>query len=255
MEKRNASAFSLRYCHNILTILTVAQSQFREIISAPDAWLFTDSEHEDDDDISSPLTLPSTNSARRLKALVEQITDRYSPLPDFATRTRFLIDVQLPILESYLSRIGASLDAFETLSFAFVRAVPGALQTVAIGGAGSDMSVKVDTERLTSGVEGLQRLGKALISARFMEGTLRQWGEELFFLELWTEINKRASLRSRAEASASLPEPAANDEGPEETIFQELVDRFATLAKRAEDMILQQVCGEVERGLRAHLSA
>lgn len=189
-----------------------------------------------------------------MKGLVEQITDRYSPLPDFATRTKFLIDVQLPILEAYLSRIGSSLDAFETLSFAFVRAVPGALQTVAIGGSGSDAGVKLNTEKLTSGPEGLLRLGKALISARFMEGTLKGWGEEVFFLELWTEINKRASLRSRAEASGSLPDTFTSEESPEETIFQELIDKFSVLCKRTEDMVVQQVCGEVERGLRAHLS-
>ena len=61
--------------------------------------------------------LRSTNSARRVKALVEQVTgefdvltplqhilttalDRYSPLPHFTQRTSFLISVQLPLLES-----------------------------------------------------------------------------------------------------------------------------------------------------------
>lgn len=104
--------------------------------------------------------------------------DRYSPLPHFTQRTRFLISVQLPLLEQYHSRISSSLDAFETLSSAFVRAVPGALG-VSIGAGGVEESVNVDTGKLTSGVEGVQRLCKALVSARFVEGAMERWGDEL----------------------------------------------------------------------------
>lgn len=109
--------------------------------------------------------------------------DRYSPLPHFTHRTRFLISAQLPLLESYHSRISSSLDAFETLSSAFVRAVPGALG-VNIGGGGAEGSVRVDTGRLTAGVEGVQRLCKALVSARFVEGAMESWGEELVSLTI-----------------------------------------------------------------------
>ena len=100
---------------------------------------------------------------------IEGETDRYSPLPSFAQRTRFLIHVQLPILEQYYSRISSSLDAFETLSSALVRAVPGAL-----GVEGT----KTDSRKLTGGVEGSQRLCKALLSARYVESAMQRWGEE-----------------------------------------------------------------------------
>ncbi|KAF7978890.1 hypothetical protein HWV62_44393 [Athelia sp. TMB] len=227
-----------------------AEDQYNELISAPDAWLIV----EDAEAESSEHDMRSTNSARRLKALVEQVTDRYSPLPHFTHRTRFLISVQLPLLEQYHARISSSLDAFESLSAAFVRAVPGALG-VAIGG-GAEGSVRVDTGRLTAGIEGVQRLCKALVSARFMEAAMDSWGEELFFLELWTEINQRASLRARAQAESSLPDPSPiEEEAPESTIFEELVLQYAKLAVRAEDIIVQQVCGEVEQGLKAHFSA
>ena len=64
------------------------------------------------------------------------------------------------------------------MSSAFVRAVPGALG-VNIGGGGAEGGMKVDTGRLTSGVDGVQRLCKALVSARFVEGAMEGWGEEL----------------------------------------------------------------------------
>lgn len=169
---------------------SVAMNQYMEIISASDAWLISDDSDDtptDDPDttnggprIAHP-QLKSTNSARRVKHLVEQITDRYSPLPQFSQRTRFLIAVQLPILESYHARIQSSLDAFETLSSSFIRAVPGAL-TGDAGGSGSAAGGGVnDSRRLTSGVEGVQRLCKALISARYLSAAMEAWGEDLVY--------------------------------------------------------------------------
>jgi len=82
------------------------------------------------------------------------------------------------------------------------------------------------------------------------------WGEELFFLELWTEINHKASLRSRAESIASLPDPkGAHSDVPEGTIFEELVSQYDKLSERAEELIIQTICAEVEVGLKAHFSS
>ncbi|KAJ7275473.1 TIP-1 family-domain-containing protein [Mycena haematopus] len=228
-----------------------AENQYHEIISSIDAWQIA--AEESGEEAGHLRELRSTTSARRLKALVEQVTDRYSPLPHFAQRTRFLINVQIPILENYYGRISASLDAFETLSSALIRAVPGAL-SVSLGR--DDGSVRVDAHRLTDGVEGVQRLCKAWLSARYMEAAMEGWGEELFFLELWTEINRRASLRSQALAASSLPDPRAPGSAvPQETVFEELVTQYRGLVHRAEDMIVAQVCGEVEGGLKAHFVA
>jgi RAD50-interacting protein 1 len=101
------------------------------------------------------------------------MADRYSPLPNAAHRMDFLVSIQLPLLSQYQSRITSSLDAFETLSSAFVRVVPGAL--------GRDPSRVSDssTKRLTSGIEGVQRLCKALISSKYILNALVTWGEDL----------------------------------------------------------------------------
>ena len=102
--------------------------------------------------------------------LMLQVADRYSPLPEYSQRTRFLIVVQLPLLESYHGRISSSLDAFETLSSSLMRAVPGAL------GSGDGRG---DSRKLTAGVEGVQRLCKALVSAKYLAGAMEMWGEDL----------------------------------------------------------------------------
>ncbi|KAI8995431.1 TIP-1 family-domain-containing protein [Trametes punicea] len=226
-----------------------AMDQYLEVISAPDAWLIADEDADADDDVRAvDRELRPTNSARRVKALVEQVTDRYSPLPQYAQRTRFLIVVQLPLLESYHARISASLDAFETLSSTLMRAVPGALGAGVTDGHGGA------SRRLTAGVEGVQRLCKAWVSAKYVAKAMEAWGEDLFFLELWAEINRRANLRTKAEAVSSLPNPREReDEPPEGTIFEELVRHYNALADRAEEMIVQCVTGEVEAALKSHL--
>ncbi|KAK0465211.1 TIP-1 family-domain-containing protein [Desarmillaria tabescens] len=227
-----------------------AEDQYHEIISTPDAWQIAEDERSRH--LSNKLQARHTRSSTD-NTVDTLILDRYSPLPNFTQRTRFLISVQLPILELYHGRILSSLDAFETLSSALVRAVPGALG-VNLGGK-EDSSVNVDTRSLTSGVSGVQRLCKALLSANYLEISMEAWGEEVFFLELWIEIKKRASLRARAQADPLLPDPKVEeDQLGQETIFGELITHYRMLSVRAQDMIVQQVCAEVEGNLRPHLT-
>ena len=77
-----------------------------------------------------------------------------------------------------------------------------------------------------------------------------------FFLELWEEINRRANLRTKAEAVPSLPNPSGASEDPHEgTIFEELIRHYQELVERAEDMIVASVTNEVEGELKAHLQS
>lgn len=63
-------------------------------------------------------------------------------------------------------------------------------------------------------------------------------------------------MRSRAEAASSLPDPKTNGgEVPEGTIFEELVVQYNQLEARAEDLIVQSVCNEVEAGLKTHFNS
>ncbi|KAG6866034.1 hypothetical protein C0991_009443, partial [Blastosporella zonata] len=236
------------YCLDSKEIIIVAEEQYHDLIGTPDAWLVAGADHEHDDNPQGDVK--ATHSARRLCSLLEQVTDRYSPLPRFTQRTSFLLVVQLPLLSYYHGRIISSLDAFETLSSAFVRAVPGAL---GVNLGKEEGSVHVDNRGLTSGIEGVQRLCKALLSAKYVETAMRGWAEELFFVELWTEINHNLELRSRAISSPLLPDPAADGgEIPEDTVFDELIAQYERLVTRAESMVVQQVCGEIENLLKAH---
>jgi hypothetical protein len=38
------------------------------------------------------------------------------------------------------------------------------------------------------------------------------------------------------------------------TLFEELISRYKKVVKKAEDMIVQQVCGEIEAALKVHFT-
>lgn len=264
----------------MLTASTVTDDQCNEIIHSSTAWQVSDDGH--DDEALNQNELKSTNSARRIKVLLEQITgklkglelcnllltyytvlylDRYRPLPRFDHRIRFLLNVQMPILQQYYTRISDSLDAFETLSSFLVRAVPGALA----GQSGHGQ----DTRRMTSGVEGIQRLIKAMISASWIASALKSWGEDLvskiligrilqnsqlllqFFLELWKSIREKSALQAIVSNRTEIPD--LKHAGDEATVFQVILTKYSNLEDRAENMIVSQICGEVETALKAHL--
>ncbi|GMK56795.1 hypothetical protein CspeluHIS016_0306350 [Cutaneotrichosporon spelunceum] len=192
-----------------------AETQLNKIISSPTAWTVSDTADDDD------LTLPATESARQVRALLESITDRYSPLPALESRVAFVRIVQLPLLAAYHQRVAGSLDAFETLSSAFVRAVPGAL------------GQRAPDARLT-GTAGMERLLKAYVSADYILAALRTWSDDILF----------------AEMSADL----APDSDSPPSIWDGTAAKYGAVRARAEDMVVRLASSEVEAELRDHLT-
>ncbi|KAF8203135.1 TIP-1 family-domain-containing protein [Pholiota molesta] len=206
-------------------------NQYNEVIKAPDAWSMADEAEE-------------VNHSRD--------ANRYSPLPRAMQKAHFLVLIQLPLLEEYHDRISSSLVAFETLSSIFVRSVPGALNF----SVRETTSNQDDPRNRTSGTSGANSLCKALLSASYMEACLEEWGEEMFFLQLWTEFNTDPDLRQWAQKSPLLPSLTDFDaSAPGETVFKEITSRYHQLTVRAEDMLVQLICSEIEQGLRAHRMA
>ncbi|EJD04214.1 uncharacterized protein FOMMEDRAFT_167449 [Fomitiporia mediterranea MF3/22] len=215
-----------------------AEDQYYDILNFHDPWQLSD----DSEEAATGTDLLSTISARRIKTLIEQITDRYRALPHFLHRTRFVITVQLPILKLYHTQISETLDGFESLSSYFMRSVPGALP--------GQMGHRQDGKS-TEGVEGARRILKAYISAKWMATVMANWGEDIFFLELWHQICEKSSLRILVADIDTLPNPRTVKD--DSTIFDELVALYKKLTERAESMLIRQISGDVETDLKVHL--
>jgi RAD50-interacting protein 1 len=67
-------------------------------------------------------------------------------------------------------------------------------------------------------------------------------------------MNQEPSLRARATDNTLLPVPTTQGDLPNNTLFDELISRYQKLVSRTEDMIVQQMCGEVESALKVHFS-
>jgi succinylglutamate desuccinylase len=76
-----------------------------------------------------------------------------------------------------------------------------------------------------------------------------------FFLELWSDIHHNQALRELAQANLFFPKL-----GPEnvdvlhDTIFEVFINKYTALIIRAENMIVQQICNEIESRLKAHFN-
>lgn len=220
-----------------------ADDQYNEIISSGDTWTISDTDtmlEEDDDTPKSELR--PTLGARQVQALLEQVTDRYTSLPSIKFKLPFLARIQLPLLEMYHARLLGSLDAFETLSSSFMRAVPGALA----GHAGHN-GLSVEQGQMTSGTGGLQRLCKAWVSAAWMQETLSRWDDDPTFIELLAQLRADPSSLRQARSLQGM-----RVDGP--AIFEVMSKRFEALSGRAEEMMVRHISMEVERDLKPHLT-
>ncbi|SPO23851.1 uncharacterized protein UTRI_03618_B [Ustilago trichophora] len=186
-----------------------ALRRFEEIMNSPDAWAIgsSDSLADDDEQIfySSLSDNPpsaeeeggqrTTKSARSTIEILDSVSERYRPLPSLSQRLSFLAIVQLPILRSYAQRLTRSLDAFESLSSAFARAMPG--EIVSGGGPASLVSGGADSD-MVKGLRGLGRLVKALLSAQYVCSELERWSETAAFVEMSESLHSTEEGRALA---------------------------------------------------------
>ncbi|KAG0635592.1 TIP-1 family-domain-containing protein [Tuber brumale] len=219
-----------------------ALSRYHNILDAEDAWVI-------DYESVEPKETKPTKSAIRLRDLLETVTDRYRPLTSFTQRLRFLIDIQISILDQYHDRLYSSVEAFKMLSSSIARAVQG--------------TSKEEVQSLT-GISGLERLCKVYGSTMFMENCMRDWGEDIFFLELWEELQERARKAQRNNATQNLAgtmnvQEVANftssavASGEEDgALFDETAGSYKALRTTTEDMIIDLLIGGIKEELRGY---
>jgi hypothetical protein len=219
-----------------------ALSRYQTILAAPDAWTL-------DYDSVEPFDSKPTKSAIHLKDLLETVTDSYRPLISFSQRLRFLIDIQISILDQYHERLNSSVEAFRVLSSSIARAVQG--------------TSKEEVQSL-SGLAGLERLCKVYGSAMHMENCMRDWSEDVFFLELWEDLESRASkgtpnkalagnMNIRDVASVTSSALTSGNDDDDGALFDETAGAYKRLRQKTEEMLVDLVVGNVKGELKAYV--
>lgn len=149
-----------------------AISRYQEILDDPKSRAI------DYDGVERNRTKP-TSGAIRVNDILENTTDRYRQLLSFSQKMRFLMDIQLAIFDRYHNYLFDHLKTYQTNSHTVGRAVTGQVASEAMG------------------ITGLETLTKIFGSAEYLERKMTDWSDDVFFLELWEELQDRASQNTR----------------------------------------------------------
>ncbi|KAI9844885.1 MAG: hypothetical protein M1837_005171 [Sclerophora amabilis] len=208
-----------------------ALARYQSIIDSKDGT-------EIDHDSFEPGVTKPTKAAIRVNDLLETITDRYRPLSSFSQKLRFLIDIQIAIFDKFHHRLRSGLDAYLAATSSVVRAVQG---------------VSKDDKASARGISGLERLCRIYGSAEYLEKAMEDWSDDLFFLELWDELQDRArrSTGSKLAGPMSLEDVAertsnaVGSEADSGALFDETADAYKRTRVQAEEVIIELLVSNI----------
>ena len=242
---RGLAYFSMDTCGYFDQWLAVerefALSRYQSIIDTPD------SKELDYDSVSYDATKP-TKAAIRVNDLVDTVTDRYRTLASFSSKLRFLMDIQIAIFDQFLGRLRASLEAYITMTSSIGRRMQG-------------VSKEEQTE--LHGVKGLDHICRVFGSADYLERAMRDWSDDVFFLELWEELQQRVKTRNRVsrnlgelqeikqKTSAAVGDDESNGE-VQGALFDETATSYHNLRVRSEGVLVETLTYNIREALRSY---
>lgn len=247
---RGLSHFLLTDCGHFTRWLSAekdfALQRYMAIVASSDAGDL------DYDAVSADLPKP-TASALRVNDLLETITARYRPLASFRQKLRFLLEIQIEIFDLYHRRLADALQAYLTATSGLART----LQTTL---------AKEDPAADLQGVRGLDRLARVFGSADYLERAMRDWSDDVFFLEMWVELDRRSreggGAQNNAQAAKKHLRVLSQDRstGPDEipdvitngALFDETAASYERLRRRSEHVITEAVTSQLNSALRPY---
>lgn len=176
--------------------------------------------------------------------------DRYRPLPSFSKKLRFLIDIQIALFDLFHARLASSLEAYLTLTSTLTA-------SLARAGSRAAESSQPDLHSLA----GIERLTRVYGSAEYLEKKMRDWSDDVFFLELWEELQDRARAHAgkknlagsmSVEQVADKTSSAVGNEDAGGALFDETAGAYRRLRIRAESIMTDQFIQDVRGSLKAY---
>jgi hypothetical protein len=249
-EKWNGLAWEVLTKHNwfdrwLQVEKDFALSRYKDIIDT------TDSGQIDYDGLEPNATKP-TKAAIRVNDLLETITDRYRPLSSFSQKLRFLMDIQITIFDQFHGRLHSGLEAYLAMTSTIGRTVQGS-----------------DPQGSLEGVAGLERLCRIFGSAEYLEKKMQDWSDDVFFLELWSELQDR--VRSNTDGGMNVVGPMSVAELAQRTshavaenfnngqrpmvdgaLFDETASAYRRLRLRSENILISTFASEVQSSLKSY---
>ncbi|CAK3972207.1 rint-1 family [Lecanosticta acicola] len=216
-----------------------ALKRYHSIIESPE------SAELDFDAFGSETTKPS-KAAICVNDLLETITERYRNLSSFSQKVKFLIKIQIEIFDQYYKRLSGGLEAYQTATTTIGRRVQGLS--------------KEDLAKL-EGVNGLDYLCRIFGSAEYLERAMRDWSYDVFFLELWAELDYRSKNKDTisgkldfhdVQQKTSSALGAENDGGLEGALFDETAGNYHRIRDQSEAALNATLKYDFQQALRPY---
>ncbi|EJT75844.1 RINT-1 family protein [Gaeumannomyces tritici R3-111a-1] len=200
-----------------------------------------------DYDYGGPGKTKPTFAASRVTDLLKSVTSQYERVRRFSHRLRFLIDIQLAILDEFHDHLRGSLEAYMSLTSTFARTLQGATkeQLAALEGTGS-----------------LEVLCKVYGGADHVVNALEDWSNEEFFIVFWQELQGRAKKKEGQESLAGglsfddvkeRTSAAVGSDGDGAVIFDEIIAAYNARRKAALNLIISSLADAHYTAFRPYL--
>jgi hypothetical protein len=232
-----------------------ALERYQAIMTAPDA------RNIDYDFAASGKTKP-TFAAVRVVDLLRSVTTQYERVRRFSHKLRFLLDIQLNILDEYHDHLRGTLEAYLSITSTVGRA----------------FGVTKEQLAALEGTGALETLCRVYGSADHIVNTLKDWSNEevrsisapsyllanpcQFFVDLWEQLQARAKttedqsnlaggmsydhVRDRTSSTVGT----ADDSG---VLFDETIAAYSQRRKRAEEFLSEALIDSHRKAFKAYL--
>ncbi|KAI9822495.1 MAG: hypothetical protein M1827_000214 [Pycnora praestabilis] len=196
-------------------------------------------------DLLNSVTGSYWSQAVSMVLVLRLLIDEYRLMVSFSHKLRFLIDIQITIFDLFHDRLNESLEAYLSMTNALALAMN---------------PVSKDERAKAQGIGGLDCLCRVYGSADYLERAMSDWSDDVFFLELWQEIQHRARKRQGPNLAHNLTrqeviERASSAVGAEDesgALFDETSGAYRKLRSRAEGLLVDQLVHDNREALRPY---
>lgn len=136
---------------------TFAMERFQDILDTPNSGQI-------DYDSTGPGRTKPTHGAEAVEELLTSTTKLYKRLRKFQYKLRFLIDIQVSIVDLYHNRLRDSLDVYQSITSTVGRTIHG---------------YSAEEQQKLQGTGGLESLCKVYGSADYLIALLNDWSNDL----------------------------------------------------------------------------
>ncbi|KAF4126036.1 RAD50-interacting protein 1 [Geosmithia morbida] len=206
-----------------------AMDRYRSILDAPDS-------RNIDYEYAADGRMKPTYGAVRVTDLLRSVTSQYNRLRKVRHKVRFLVDIQVDILDDFDGRLRGSLEAYQSMTSTLGRTLHGATK-----------------EELAAldGIGGLESLAKVLGSSDHIITTLKDWGNDEFFLELWEQLQAGSAKRGSG-TDYEQGQPATSTPDSDGALFDETAASYSLRRKTAQELMVSALSESHSKAFRTY---